>query len=293
MTIEKYVLITAAKNEERHISNTIEAILAQTILPTQWIIVSDGSIDHTDEIALQYAGKCNFIKLIHKKETDTQCNFASKVYAICIGYNQLKDIDYQFIGHLDADISFKDDYYENVLERFRNNSRLGIAGGFIYEKRNNRFESRPFNSIESVAGAIQLFRRECYEAIGGLIPLKAGGEDWYAEVMARINGWEVVAFPELKVYHHKTGIKVRGILKEGFRMGIMDYSLGIHPLLELTRCANRTRQKPFLLLGLTRLFGFLWSYYRRDKLLVSDDFIKYLRKEQTATLKRIIKSAFG
>ena len=41
--VDRYVIITAARNEEAYIENTIQSVISQTALPLKWIIVSDGS----------------------------------------------------------------------------------------------------------------------------------------------------------------------------------------------------------------------------------------------------------
>ena len=227
MLNNNYVLITAARNEEKYIDATIKSVLSQTILPKKWVIVSDGSTDHTAEIIKKYSDHSNYIEFVRRDLGSNQnTDFASKVFALNAGYERLKNFAYDYIGHLDADITFEPDYYDNVLKLFEQDPLLGIAGGYIFEPVQGNFESRPYNTERSVAGGIQLFRRKCYENIGGFIPLKMGGEDTYAEVMARMKGWNVASFKEIIVHHHKIGSLTRGKIRECFRKGIMDYSLG-------------------------------------------------------------------
>jgi poly-beta-1,6-N-acetyl-D-glucosamine synthase len=280
-----YVLITAARNEETYLGKTIEAILNQTILPKQWVIVSDGSIDRTDEIARKASEKKGFIKFIKKELGENQTGFASKVYALNLGLKLIADYDYEFIGHLDADVTFDPDYYECVIKEFLKNPRLGITGGFIFELDGHQFKSRPSNSVESVAGAIQLFRRECYDDIGGFVPIAIGGEDWYAEIVSRMKGWQVSAIPELEVLHHKRSTKARGIFKEYFRRGVVDYSFGAHPLFEVAKGIRRIREKPYFVSALVLMAGFLSSYFIKRDRIVSIEIINYLRQEQLGRLR--------
>ncbi len=275
----RYVLITPARNEDAYIEKTIQSVIKQTIPPLKWVIVSDGSTDRTDEIVKGYLKKHKFIQLL-RREGDNRRNFGSQVRAINAGYNLMQGLEYDFIGNLDADVSFGDDYYETLLKRFIDNTRLGLAGGFIFEKRNGQFKSRPFNRISSVAHAVQLFRRSCFEDIGGYVPLKYGGPDWHAEVSARRGGWEVKSFPDLPVYHHKPGLSAEGQYKGGFREGRMDYSLGSLPLFEVFRCLARVRRPYGPLYSIYRFAGFSWGYLIREERPVAKDFIEYLRKEQ-------------
>jgi len=279
MGSKSYVIITPARNEEAHISKTIKSVISQTILPKKWVIVSDGSTDGTDAIANQYAAKFDFIKLL-RVEGDTDRNFGSKVNAIRAAYEQLKDIGYCFIGNLDADVSFEHDYYEKVLIGFQHNSKLGVAGGVIVDLLNGKIVKR-ITSRNHVAGAIQFFRRECYEAIGGYVPVNIGIEDTIAEVMARIRGWEVESFPEIEVFHHRrTGTEGRNIYSVRFLNGQEDYFLGYHPLFEIAKCSYRIIEKPYVVGSLLWMCGYVWSSLRRDKRAVSADFVEFLRKEQ-------------
>jgi biofilm PGA synthesis N-glycosyltransferase PgaC len=283
-----YVLVTATWNEEKYIHHTIGAVLKQTILPSAWVIVSDGSTDGTDEIVKAAAARNDFVVYVRKERTQEQKGFASKVYAIREGLNHLNNLSYSFIGHLDSDVSFAPDYYEQVLRKFDDDPRLGIAGGFILEEQANRFRSRPSNTSRSVAGAIQLFRKECYEAIGGLIPLECGGEDWYAEIRARMMGWEVKAFPDLQVMHHKRSVDARGLMAEHFRQGAVDQILGTHVVFELAKGFRRIIEAPYLAGSIVRLAGYTWSRYRRSNMGVPEEVKGFLHEEQVARLKSIV-----
>ena len=273
-----YVLITAARNEEKYIENTIKAIIAQTVRPVKWIIVSDGSTDRTDEIVLKYSTDHNFITLVRKTANiNGQIDFTSKVHAIIIGYDKLKDIDYDFIGILDGDVTFNSSYYEMILNKFAENSKLGIAGGIILDQYDDHCIRRSPSNSNYVSGGIQFFLRMCYEDIGGLFPIKEGGEDTIAAITAQMKGWVVEAFEEFEVYHHKHNKTTRGKLKEAFRGGRMFYSLGSHPLFEVLKSIKIIiTEKPYLLYAMIRMCGYLWPYCKIQKRLVSDEFIRLL-----------------
>lgn len=285
-----YVLITAARNEEKYIENTIKAIITQTVLPIKWIIVSDGSSDRTDEIILQYSTNYNFITLMRKTANiNGQVDFSSKVHALRMGYEKLQGIDYNFIGILDGDVTFSSCYYEKVLNQFAQNNKLGIAGGIILDQYDDYCIRRSPNRSNYVSGCIQLFRRNCYEDTGGLSPIKEGGEDTIASVRARMKGWIVEAFEELEVYHHKHSKFTRDKLKDAFRSGRMFYALGSHPLFEALKCIKSINVKPYLLFAMTRMCGYLIPYFQRQKRAVTEEFIKYLRKDQFAQLNAFFK----
>ncbi len=289
--MSSYVLVTAAYNEERLIEQVISSIIAQTVQPAKWIIVSDGSTDGTDEIVTRYAAAHDFIQLCRISE-DHPRNFAAQVNAINRGLSLLSSIDYAFAGNMDADITLEPDYFEKLLIKFRQDPLLGLGGGTIYERSaKGDFRERRGNSVASVAHACQLFRRECFEAIGGAYrPLPYGGPDTYAEIVARMKCWRVVSFKDLKVFHHRQTGSVGGVLRGGFRQGKMDYSLGTLPLFEVVKLFRRTLMKPFLVGSIVRFAGFLDSYRQRERRAVPDDFVFYFRQEQKERLARLFRT---
>ena len=289
---DRYALITPARNEQAYIANTLISVITQTIKPFIWVIVSDGSTDDTDSIVGKYAADHPFIHLL-KRDGDPRRNFGSQVRAIQAGYGLLEGIDYGFFGNLDADISFGPDYYETILAKFRENPKLGLAGGFVHERAGDEphgdFQSRKFNSVNSVPHAIQMFRRRCYEDVGGYIPLKYGGPDWHAEVMARMKGWEVRSYPEIKVFHHRRTLGADGVLIGGYRQGLMDYSLGSSALFEILKCMIRVGTRPYFFYAACRLAGYAAACLKREQRLVSREFVNFLQSEQRERLVNIFK----
>jgi GT2 family glycosyltransferase len=212
-------------------------------------------------------------------------DFTSKVNAINTGYEKLAGIDYQFIGILDGDVTFDSRYYENVLNKFAHNNKLGIAGGIILDQYDDHHIRRSPANSNYVSGCIQLFRRKCFEDVGGLFPIREGGEDTIAAITAQMKGWEVEAFEDLEVFHHKHSKLTREKLKEAFRAGRMFYALGSHPSFEIMKTIKRIPNRPFILATLARMSGYFLSCARQQERPVSPDFIRFLRKQQIAKLK--------
>src|SRR5216684_1499213 len=133
-TLPAYVLITPARNEAKFIELTLKSVVAQTVLPLKWVIVSDGSTDGTDDIVNKYLAERPWMELIRMPERRER-HFAGKVHAFNAGYAKVKKLSYDFIGNLDGDITFDRDYLAFLLRKFADNPRLGV-GGTPYEERN-------------------------------------------------------------------------------------------------------------------------------------------------------------
>ena len=282
-----YVSITPARNEEAHVEKTIQSVVAQTILPKKWIIVSDGSTDRTDEIVMRYTAKNAWIELLRMPEhIDRQ--FAAKVHAFNTGYERLKDVGYHIIGNLDADISFEKDYFEFLINKFAEFPELGV-GGTPFVEDGKRYDYR-FTNIEHVSGACQLFRRECFEGIGGYVPIKGGGIDWVAVTTARMKGWKTKTFTEKTCLHHrKIGTGNNSSMMTWFRQGKKDFFLGNHPLWEIFRTFYQLTKNPIIIGGSFLFFGFAWAGLRRIKRPISTELMKFIRKEQMQRLKKALK----
>lgn len=288
MNTVKYVLITAAHNEQDFIEKTILSVINQLNKPTEWIIVSDGSTDNTESIVKKYASENSFIKLIINKRREGR-DFASKVYALTIGLKNIQTSEYDYIGILDADVSFGNDYYSSLIEEFEKNPKLGIAGGKYFDIIRGK-KVPVYSSPYSVRGATQFFRKECFDQVGGLIPMKYGGEDAAACFLARMHGWETKNIDSLIVLHNRpTGLTGSHILKTRFMDGFVENNLGYHPLFQFVKCIKRTFENPYFIGSILRFTGFWSAYLKREKRIVSKELIKFIREEQ---LSRIINLHF-
>jgi len=283
----RYVLITPARNEENYIERALQSMIVQTVLPVKWVIVSDGSTDRTDEIVGRYAREHPWIQLLRRPKQEGR-SFASKANAIADGYAAVSKLGFDVIANLDADVSFEPDYFEFLLKKFAENSRLGMAGttfkdpAFQYDYR--------FTSIDHVAGPCQLFRRECYENIGGYVPVKGGGIDVIAVLTAQMRGWQTRTFPEkLYIHHREMGTAKAGSVGAKFKDGHKDYTLGSHPLWEVCRVTYQMTKKPFIIGGAALFAGYLWCWVRRVQRPISKELMHFRRDEQMRRLRTFCK----
>ena len=281
----QYVLITPARNEERFIELTIRSVVAQTCKPMKWIIASDGSTDGTDDIVGRYAAEQPWIELLRLPERRER-HFAGKAHAFNAAHALVKDLKYEVIANLDADVSIGEDYFAFLLQKLRDEPRLGLVGTPFRDDSQAPYNYR-FVSIEHVSGACQVFRRECFEAIGGYVPVKGGCVDHIAVLSARMKGWKTRTFTERICEHHRTmGTAQHGITQARFRSGTKDYAIGNHPLWELFRVGYQMTKKPFLIGGLMVGSGYVWSMVKRVPRPVSAELVEFQRREQMLRLKR-------
>jgi glycosyltransferase involved in cell wall biosynthesis len=285
----KYVLVTAARNEEGFIEKTLTSVTTQTKLPERWIIVDDGSTDRTADIAEAFADRCSWIEVIRKPARQDR-NFAGKADAVNSGFEiARRETVFDIIGNLDADISFESDYMAFLLEQFVQDPHLGVAGTPFtqdggYDSTRDSFEGESY-----VAGPCQLFRRECFEQIGGYVPNQAGGLDWIAVMSARMKGWKARAFPEKRFHHYRSmGTAGKSSWAASFSYGEKDYYLGGSPLWQLFRVAYRATKQP--LDGAALLAGYGWAAARRMRRPISRELMRFHRREQMKKLRAIFRT---
>src|SRR5689334_11342136 len=278
-----YVVISPVRDEEAYLRFTIESMLAQTIRPAEWIIVNDGSTDGTAAIIDEYAAQHSWIRAVHRGNRGFRKAGGGVVEAFNDGYRALNTDDWQFVVKLDGDLTFEPDYFEKCLNNFHRDARLGIGGGVIcyIENGTKRIEFCPEFHVR---GATKIYRRECWDAIGGFWP--APGWDTMDEVKANMLGWTTRSFGDLHLRHHRPTGAADGVWRNLLKNGQANYICGYHPMFMLAKCFRRLWQYPYLIGSVALLYGFLSGYFRRIPQVNDRQTIIYLRRQQLGRLWR-------
>ena len=283
-----YVLVTPAHNEADLIEQTIRSVVAQTVLPKRWVIVSDGSTDGTDEIVRRWQEGRPWLELVTLPPRHER-HFAAKVLAFRAGYERLAGLTFDIVGNVDADVSFEPDYFAYLLQQFEADPGLGVAGTHYIEGGFHSFHDSYIN-VQHVNGQIQMFRRRCFDDIGGYVPIKGGGIDWVAVTTARMKGWRTYSFGDRVFHHHrKMGTAGGSELQARFHYGKKDYVLGGHPLWQVARSVFQIVKRPYVVGGVALLAGYVWCWIGGHDRPVSRELMAFHRGEQLARLKGLLR----
>jgi poly-beta-1,6-N-acetyl-D-glucosamine synthase len=277
----KYVVITPVRDEEAYLPVSIESMAAQTIRPVEWVIVNDGSTDRTGEIAEEASQIYPWIRAVHRKDRGYRKWGGGIIEAFYEGFNSLSCQEWEFMSKLDGDLSFDPTYFEGTFREFRENPKLGIGGGTLYHFENGAkvIEQSP---AFHVRGGAKIFRRACWDAIGGL--WIGPGSDTVDEVKANMLGWTTMSFPNLQMQHHRlTGASWgpwQGLVKDGK----IDYVYGSHPVFLTAKTMARLFRRPYVVGSVALLYGYVTAYFQRVPQVDDPELIRYLRRQQLARI---------
>ena len=277
----RYVVITPVRDEEEHLEETIKSVVNQTIRPTEWMIVDDGSTDQTPKIIDKYAANYPWIRAVHRTNRGYRKSGGGVVEAFNDGYQALLSQDWEFVVKLDGDLSFDPAYFERILECFKAEPTLGIAGGTLYSLHNGKMKVER-NPRFHVRGATKVYRRECWEQIGGLWP--AAGWDTIDETSASMRGWITKSVPDIPAFHHRATGGADGLWYDSVKHGRIWYVVGYHPLFVLASCLYRALHKPYLVRSVGGLYGFMHAYVTRVPRVSDSALIKFVRSQQIKRL---------
>lgn len=277
----KYVIISPVRDEAQYIAKTIRGVVQQTIQPAEWIIVDDGSRDETGRIIDDYARKYSWIRVLHRADRGQRLPGTGVMEAFYDGYQSLISADWDFIVKLDGDVGLLDDYFEQCFERFRQDPTLGMCGGVMYrlEDGERKLESHP---LVHVRGPIKLYRRQCWDAIGGLI--KTPGWDTVDEIKANRSGWRTRSFPELEVIHYRATGSAQGFWRDSVKNGRADYVSGYHPVFMMAKCAQRLFRRPYFVVGIGQAYGYVTGCLKGIPQVQDRALIRYIRRQQVRRL---------
>ena len=279
----KYIVITPVRDEVLYIEKTILSVVHQTVLPSQWIIVDDGSIDGTSEILDRHAAQISWITVIHKKNRGYRAAGSGVMEAFYLGLSEVCDETWDFIVKLDGDLSFASDYFEQCFKIFSFEPGLGIGGGTVYQLDGEQLKVDSVGDPAfHVRGATKIYRRACWEKIAPLV--KMPGWDTIDEVKANLCGWTTQTFSEIKIIQHKPTGGADGNWRNWFKNGRANYITGYHPIFMLAKCLKHAFQKPIFVKSVALFLGFCSGYLMRIPQASDNKTIRYLRQQQIRRL---------
>ncbi len=257
--------------------------MAQTALPYKWVIIDDGSSDHTGAIIDGAAEHYQWIKPVHLPKRLERAPGGESVVMQQLELNGWRESDYVF--RVDADITLHQSYVATLLDRFEQDPLLGIASGMLYEPVNDKWSPNPEPSFQAT-GNCRIYSRKCLEAIGGI---ESGlGWDTIDVTGALMLGFHTRNFSDLAIYHHRPMQTANGRRRGRLNMGEAAYNAGYSPIFMAARSLRHAFQAPKMMGGVLMMFGYLRCWYRRQPILASRQLVRFVRREQ---LKRLIGGA--
>ena len=221
--------------------------------------------------------------MVHRKDRGKREAGGGVIATFYDGYALVKDLDWDFISKLDGDLSFGPEYFERCFSRFYEDSKLGMGGGVccLEDATGVRIECASDPDFH-VRGPTKLYRRECWNDIGGLI--KAPGWDTIDQIKANMLGWRTKTFKDIQIIHHRPTGAAYGGFKDAMKNGTANYITGYHPLFMFFKCAKRLFQKPYVIEAVALAAGFLRGYLKNLDQVNDPEMIRYLRKQQLRAL---------
>jgi len=287
-----YAVVTPAYNEQANLPATIRSMVSQTLQPHVWVIVDDGSADGTWAIIEEARKAYPWIVGLRREKKEAAGTdgllVASEAAAFLDGYQLAvtRALDAAFVVKLDADLEFGPEYFASLLDEFRREPGLGIAGGVIYEYRGTELTREKVSSAH-VRGATKVYRRDCYEDIQGVHPVF--GWDVIDEIMARSCGWEVRSFDHLHLVHLRRTASRGGRFAGWARNGYMAYYIGMSPLRMFTRAVSRLLATGDIIQSAGLAYGYFSNLLKRADRLPDRNIRRLVRKHQWITLRAYIK----
>jgi len=277
----RYVLITPCRDEAAFARHTLESVVAQSVPPTLWLIVDDGSTDATPGILAEYAARFDFIRILRRNDRGRRSVGPGVIEAFYAGYDAIDPTRFDYLCKLDLDLEIPPRYFELLMQRMEGEPRLGTCSGQLYYRgRNGRLVSEACGHETSI-GPSKFYRLECFLQIGGFVrEVMWDGLDCHR---CRMLGWIACSWddPELRLIHLRPmGSSDKGILTGRLRSGRGQYFLGTGLAYMTASSLYRMLRPPFVVGGLAMWYGYVWSLIRRAPRYEDHGFRRFLRRYQ-------------
>jgi len=274
-----YFIVSAVRNEAEFLEQTLQSVISQTLLPIKWVIVDDGSTDGTGLLAKRFSERYSWIEVVARPDRGFRQAGVGVAEAFYDGFSRGRLLPWNYVVKLDGDVLLPRSYFEQLMAEFEKDPRLGICSGAIYKLENGILTLDSPNDPEfHVRGAAKMYRRTCWEAIGG-IP-RVTGFDCVDNLKARMLGWDTRCISSLKVIHLRPTGQANGPWRNGLKDGLGANAIGYHPIFLVLKCLRRFVRRGTRINALGQLCGFVMGYFADMPRVQDRALIRYVRRQQ-------------
>jgi poly-beta-1,6-N-acetyl-D-glucosamine synthase len=296
-SVAPLVIISPVRDESDFVKNTLDAMLAQTVRPQEWLFVDDGSVDDTRAIIESYTTENPWIHVVSRENRGFRQVGAGVIAAFNYGLRRLRSSEYKYIAKLDGDVSFPPRYLEIMLHELESTPELAAVSGKSFRMEKGSLIEE-FKIDEMVAGQFKLYKRTAFEDIGGFTEtILWDGIDIHR---CRMKGYRTLSFhhPDARIIHYRQmGSSDSSVLKGRVRLGRGVWFMGYHPLYAVVSGLFRMRERPYIVGGLLIIASYFYSAVRGDPRFADKEFIRQLQQWQKERLqllpKRLMRRLFG
>ncbi len=279
-----YALISPCRNEADYMRETLDTVVAQSVTPSLWVIVDDGSSDATPAILAEYAARHSWIRIVTRKDRGHRAVGPGVIDAFYAGYETIHPDDFAFICKLDLDLRLPPRYFEILIERMQAEPRMATCSGKAYIEEGGRLVAERHGD-ETSLGMTKFYRVEAFRQIGGFVrEVMWDGIDCHE---CRRQGWIARSWdePELRFVHLRPmGSSQQSVYTGRMRHGFGQYFMGTGIVYMAASALLRVTQRPYLLGSIAMFWGYLKSALKRAPRYGDEGFRKFLRAYQWRSL---------
>ena len=284
-TSRRYVLISPCRDEAAYMRETLDSVLAQSLQPTKWVIVDDGSTDDSPRILDEYAERCDWIEIVRRDNRGHRAVGPGVVDAFYAGYREIDPSEYTYVCKLDLDLRLPPRYFELLIARMEQDPAIATCSGKAYIEQGGELIAERHGDDTSL-GMTKFYRVDRFEAIGGFVrEVMWDGIDCHK---CRMHGWKAVSWddPDLRFVHLRPmGSSQQSVYVGRMRHGYGQYFMGTGWLYILLSALSRINQKPYLIGSLAMFWGWLRSALRGAPRYEDAEFRRFLRRYHRRVLR--------
>lgn len=281
----RYAIITPCRDEAKFARRTLDCVTRQTVPPSLWIIVDDGSTDETPSILAEYAMRFPYIKIVKRPDRGERKLGSGVIDAFYTGYGAINPDEFDYVVKLDLDLDIPLRYFEKIIQHMESNPRIGTCSGKPYFRDSGGQLISEACGDENSVGMIKFYRVDCFQQIGGFVrELMWDGIDCHR---CRMAGWIAVSWddPALNFEHLRPmGTSDRNWWTGRVRHGIGQYFMGTSPAYMIASAVYRMTRPPLVIGGVAMLWGYFKGWWQGKRRYEDLEFRRFLRRFQWACL---------